>query len=172
MRNQLPVPTLGRHAQVGSLSAPSSHLRACDSRGKGNGMTATVSQDYLPNSGTAYTRRYSGVRAQSARLAAHLSPEDQQVQSMPDVSPTKWHLGHTTWFFETFILLPQLLDYRVFDSSFNYLFNSYYEAVGPRQLRAERGLITPPHPGGDSRLSGPCRRGDGGFLRRGDRRQT
>ena len=107
-------------------------------------MTATVSQDYLPNSGTAYTRRYSGVRAQSARLAAHLSPEDQQVQSMPDVSPTKWHLGHTTWFFETFILLPQLPDYRVCDSSFNYLFNSYYEAVGPRQLRAERGLITRP----------------------------
>ena len=107
-------------------------------------MTATVSQDYLPNSGTAYTRRYSGVRAQSARLAVRLSPEDQQVQSMPDVSPTKWHLGHTTWFFETFILLPQLPDYHVFDSSFNYLFNSYYEAVGPRQLRAERGLITRP----------------------------
>ena len=107
-------------------------------------MTATVSQAYLPNSGSAYTRRYSGVRAQSVRLAARLSPEDQQVQSMPDVSPTKWHLGHTTWFFETFILRPQLPDYRVFDSSFNYLFNSYYEAVGPRQLRAERGLITRP----------------------------
>ncbi len=107
-------------------------------------MTATVSQSYLPNSGSAYARRYSEVRAQSATLTARLSPEDQQVQSMPDVSPTKWHLGHTTWFFETFILRPQRPDYRVFDSSFNYLFNSYYEAVGPRQLRAERGLITRP----------------------------
>jgi ergothioneine biosynthesis protein EgtB len=107
-------------------------------------MPASVSQAFLPNSGTAYTRRYSEVRAQSAQLAARLSPEDQQVQSMPDVSPTKWHLAHTTWFFETFILRPQLPDYRVFDDSFNYLFNSYYEAVGPRQLRAERGLITRP----------------------------
>ena len=107
-------------------------------------MTNTVSQAYLPNSGIAYTRRYSEIRAQSTRLAARLSPEDQQVQSMPNVSPTKWHLGHTTWFFETFILRPQLPDYHVFDSTFNYLFNSYYEAVGPRQLRAERGLITRP----------------------------
>lgn len=107
-------------------------------------MTATVSEAYLPNSGNAYTRRYNGLRTQSERLAARLSPEDQQVQSMPDASPTKWHLGHTTWFFETFILRPQLPDYRVFDSTFNYLFNSYYEAVGPRQLRAERGLITRP----------------------------
>lgn len=95
-------------------------------------MTATVSEAYLPNSGNAYTRRYNGLRTQSERLAARLSPEDQQVQSMPDASPTKWHLGHTTWFFETFILRPQLPDYRVFDSTFNYLFNSYYEAVGPR----------------------------------------
>lgn len=107
-------------------------------------MTATVSQAYLPNSGSAYTRRYSEVRDQSVSIASRLSPEDQQVQSMPDASPTKWHLGHTTWFFETFILCAQLSDYRVFDRTFNYLFNSYYEAVGPRQLRAERGLITRP----------------------------
>ena len=107
-------------------------------------MTATVSQDYLPNSGSAYTRRYNEVRAGSETLAARLSAEDQQVQSMPDVSPTKWHLGHTTWFFETFVLRPHRPDYRDFDPTFNYLFNSYYEAVGPRQLRAERGLITRP----------------------------
>lgn len=107
-------------------------------------MTATVSQAYLPKSGSAYTRRYNDVRARSESLAAPLSPEDQQVQSMPDASPTKWHLGHTTWFFETFILRAHHADYRVFDPSFGYLFNSYYEAVGPRQLRAERGLITRP----------------------------
>ena len=59
-------------------------------------MTATVSQAYLRNSGSAYTRRYNDVRARSESLAAPLSPEDQQVQSMPDASPTKWHLGHTT----------------------------------------------------------------------------
>lgn len=108
-------------------------------------MNATVSQAYLPNSGSAYIRRYRDVRDQSTSLAARLSAEDQQVQSMPDTSPTKWHLGHTTWFFETFVLGPELPDYQVFDPSFNYLFNSYYEAVGPRQLRAERGLITRPN---------------------------
>jgi hypothetical protein len=107
-------------------------------------MTATVSQAYLPNSGSAYTRRYNDVRARSKSLAAPLSPEDQQVQSMPDASPTKSHLGHTTWFFETFILRPHQSDYCVFDPSFDYLFNSYYEAVGPREFRAERGLITRP----------------------------
>jgi ergothioneine biosynthesis protein EgtB len=107
-------------------------------------MTATVSQAYLPNSGSAYTRRYNDVRARSESLAAPLSPEDQQVQSMPDASPTKWHLGHTNWFFETFILRTHHTDYRVFDPSFGFLFSSYYEAMGPRQLRAERGPITRP----------------------------
>ncbi|EOE4546492.1 ergothioneine biosynthesis protein EgtB [Klebsiella pneumoniae] len=87
---------------------------------------------------------YCRVRARSEALAAPLSPEDQVVQSMPDASPTKWHLGHTSWFFETFLLLPHLADYVAFDPSFGYLFNSYYEAVGPRQPRPERGLITRP----------------------------
>ncbi len=105
---------------------------------------STVSQNYLPNSADAYIHRFNGVREQSRRLAAPLSPEDQQVQSMPDVSPTKWHLAHTTWFFETFLLRPYAKDYREFDNNYRFLFNSYYEAVGPRQLRAERGLITRP----------------------------
>src|SRR5262249_10608247 len=64
--------------------------------------------------------------------------------SMPDVSPTKWHLAHTTWFFETFILTRFDPDYRVFDPAFAYLFNSYYEAVGPRHPRPERGLLSRP----------------------------
>ena len=88
--------------------------------------------------------RYLTVRAQSVALAGGLSAEDQQVQSMPDVSPTKWHLAHTTWFFETFLLTPLLEGYAPFDPDFHYLFNSYYEAEGPRHPRPERGLITRP----------------------------
>jgi ergothioneine biosynthesis protein EgtB len=87
---------------------------------------------------------YREVRALTESLAAPLSPEDQTVQSMSDVSPTKWHRGHTSWFFETFLLRPELPGYRPFHPAFHYLFNSYYEAVGPRHARAERGLITRP----------------------------
>ena len=88
--------------------------------------------------------RYSQVRALTEQLAAPLSAEDQTVQSMPDVSPTKWHRAHVTWFFETFVLGPHLAGYRAFDDEFAFLFNSYYEAVGPRFTRAQRGLITRP----------------------------
>jgi ergothioneine biosynthesis protein EgtB len=88
--------------------------------------------------------RFRAVRALTERLAAPLSPEDQTIQSMPDASPTKWHLAHTTWFFETFVLRPHADGYRVFDRAFEYLFNSYYEAVGPRHPRPQRGLITRP----------------------------
>jgi len=63
-------------------------------------------------------------------MASPLSAEDQTIQSMPDASPTKWHRAHTTWFFETFLLLPHATSYSVFDEAYNYLFNSYYEAVG------------------------------------------
>ena len=88
--------------------------------------------------------RFLTVRAASEQLAAVLSAEDQTVQSMPDASPTKWHLAHTTWFFETFVLRPYAPSYRVFDPAYEYLFNSYYEAVGPRHPRPHRGLITRP----------------------------
>ena len=88
--------------------------------------------------------RFRDIRAASLNLAAPLSAEDQMVQSMPDVSPTKWHLAHTTWFFETFLLTPNLDGYAPFDDRFGYLFNSYYEAVGERHPRAERGLLTRP----------------------------
>lgn len=84
------------------------------------------------------------VRELTEELAAPLSPEDQTVQSMPDVSPTKWHRAHTTWFFETFVLEPHLPGYRPFDDEFAYLFNSYYEAVGDRHPRAQRGLLSRP----------------------------
>jgi ergothioneine biosynthesis protein EgtB len=87
---------------------------------------------------------YAKVRAQSLALAAPLTAEDQQVQSMADVSPTKWHLAHTTWFFETFLLIPHLAGYKPFDPAFGFLFNSYYETVGARQPRPERGLLSRP----------------------------
>jgi hypothetical protein len=88
--------------------------------------------------------RYAQVRSRTETLAAPLSPEDQVVQSMPDASPTKWHRAHTTWFFETFLLLPLLPGYRRFDESFAVLFNSYYVAAGPRHARQQRGILTRP----------------------------
>jgi len=87
---------------------------------------------------------YAEVRAFTERLAAPLSPEDQQVQSMPDVSPTTWHRAHVTWFFETFLLMPFLDGYEPYDADFQFLYNSYYEAVGARHARHERGLISRP----------------------------
>jgi ergothioneine biosynthesis protein EgtB len=88
--------------------------------------------------------RFLEVRRASEQLASRLLPEDQSIQSMPDVSPTKWHLAHTTWFFENFILVPHLAGYRVFHPGFAFLFNSYYEAVGERHPRPARGLLSRP----------------------------
>lgn len=87
---------------------------------------------------------YTAVRQQTDRLIAHLSAEDACVQSMPDASPAKWHLGHTSWFFETFILQEFVPDYTIVDPAFNFLFNSYYDSVGKRHARPQRGLLTRP----------------------------
>jgi ergothioneine biosynthesis protein EgtB len=87
---------------------------------------------------------YETVRTLTEELARPLSAEDQTVQSIPDVSPTKWHRGHTTWFFETFLLSRFLPGYEHCCSAYGYLFNSYYEAEGPRHPRVERGLISRP----------------------------
>ncbi|MBD0272018.1 MAG: ergothioneine biosynthesis protein EgtB [Acetobacteraceae bacterium] len=88
--------------------------------------------------------RFVEVRAWTEALAAPLSPEDQTVQSMPDASPAKWHRAHTTWFFETFVLLPHLPGYSRYKDEFGFLFNSYYEAAGPRHARPKRGMLTRP----------------------------
>ncbi|MDB5871724.1 MAG: hypothetical protein JWQ07_1166 [Ramlibacter sp.] len=88
--------------------------------------------------------RYAQVRNHTLALAAPLSAEDQCVQSMPDASPAKWHLAHTSWFFEAVVLAPHAADYQVFDSRFFHLFNSYYEALGSRHPRPQRGLLTRP----------------------------
>jgi ergothioneine biosynthesis protein EgtB len=102
----------------------------------------------MPAAETAFDRaallaRYSTVRKATGDRCRSLSPEDCLLQSMPEASPVKWHLAHTTWFFETFILATTP-EYEPFDPSFNYLFNSYYEAVGPRHPRPQRGLISRP----------------------------
>jgi ergothioneine biosynthesis protein EgtB len=89
-------------------------------------------------------RRYWQVRMDSLRLAEPLTGEDCAAQSMPDASPAKWHLAHTTWFFEQFVLRPHVPGYPVFDVDYEYLFNSYYDAVGERHPRPERGLLTRP----------------------------
>ncbi|MDQ1360363.1 MAG: hypothetical protein QOJ44_740 [Acidimicrobiaceae bacterium] len=88
--------------------------------------------------------RFGETRALTDALAESLSAEDQTVQSMPDVSPTKWHRAHTSWFFETFLLAPGLSDYQPFHPAYGFLFNSYYEGVGARHARDERGLLSRP----------------------------
>jgi ergothioneine biosynthesis protein EgtB len=88
--------------------------------------------------------RYRALRGVTMGLARPLSPEDCTVQSMPDASPVKWHLGHTTWFFETFLLGPHLPGYRVFDPAYRVLFNSYYNAIGEKHPRPERGMLSRP----------------------------
>jgi ergothioneine biosynthesis protein EgtB len=106
-------------------------------------------QERASAASVASTRRtwieaFKTVRAETERRAAPLSAEDQNVQSMPDASPAKWHRAHTTWFFETFLLAQHAADYREFDPRFGFLFNSYYVAAGPRYARPDRGMITRP----------------------------
>src|SRR3954471_3544838 len=105
-------------------------------------MTVTTSD--TPWDAQSLIDRYDAVRAHTETLAAPLSPEDQTVQSMPDVSPTKWHRAHVTWFFETFVLADHEQDFSRFNDTYWFLFNSYYEALGPRYARAQRGAITRP----------------------------
>ncbi len=114
-------------------------------------MTALASELSLDAADrVALHDHYGRVRDLTEELAAPLSDEDQVVQSMPDVSPTKWHRAHTTWFFETFLLSSNALlshnagRYAPFDPAYAYLFNSYYEAVGPRHPRPQRGLLSRP----------------------------
>ena len=88
--------------------------------------------------------RYGRIRRFSELLCETLTPEDCAIQSMPDVSPTRWHLAHTTWFFERFVLQEHAPGYEPFDESYYYLFNSYYQALGPMHKRSNRGLLSRP----------------------------
>jgi ergothioneine biosynthesis protein EgtB len=114
-------------------------------------MTQPLSQQprRSPAQGTApapasLRSRYRDVRRATEALAALLSPEDCTVQSMPDVSPTKWHLAHTAWFFETLVLEREDPDFRAFHADYRVLFNSYYETVGAQHPRPARGLVSRP----------------------------
>jgi ergothioneine biosynthesis protein EgtB len=89
-------------------------------------------------------KRYFDVRIHSVNICKPLEIEDYVVQPIGDVSPPKWHLGHTTWFFETFILLPHFTGYSVFDPLYNFVFNSYYETIGARVIRTDRGNLSRP----------------------------
>lgn len=104
----------------------------------------TPAEDRRLASRTALSTRLKAVRAHSTALAEPLSPEDQGAQSMPDASPTKWHLAHTTWFFETLVLTAHAWGYQPFDARYGLLFNSYYESLGGRHPRPQRGLLTRP----------------------------
>src|SRR5829696_7866569 len=97
-----------------------------------------------PPTGPDLVRRYRACRDRTERLCEPLAVEDYQLQSMPDCSPPKWHLAHTTWFFETFVLAPHAPDFRPFNPQFGFMFNSYYEAVGERWPRPARGLLSRP----------------------------
>jgi ergothioneine biosynthesis protein EgtB len=88
--------------------------------------------------------RYRSVRRLTERLCEPLKAEDYVIQSMPDVSPTKWHLAHTTWFFETFLLKPHVTNYQEFDPNFGFLFNSYYNTIGEFHPRQSRGMLSRP----------------------------
>ena len=90
------------------------------------------------------SEKYSEVRNRSVQICTPLKIEDYVVQPVVDVSPPKWHLGHTTWFFETFILKPNVRGYKEFDPGYNFVFNSYYETIGARVIHTDRGNLSRP----------------------------
>src|ERR1700744_1562988 len=98
----------------------------------------------IPSSKLELEQRYRAVRRFSEKLCETLEPEDCVIQTMPETSPTKWHLAHTSWFFETFILKPFFPDYQSQHPQYAFLFNSYYNAVGPFFSRPHRGLLSRP----------------------------
>lgn len=105
--------------------------------------TPTPGLDAVPLAGSDLAHRFLRIRRCSTELAARLSPEDTVIQSMPDASPAKWHLAHTTWFFEHFVL-GRDADYEPGHPEWHYLFNSYYQSVGPMHARPHRGMLTRP----------------------------
>ncbi len=107
-------------------------------------MATSVQQDLSNARAKSLRQRLLKIRATTLKLTQRLSPEDQMLQSMPDASPVKWHLAHTTWFFETFILEPHTSAYKPFDPRYKILFNSYYKQLGAHPNRGSRGLMSRP----------------------------
>jgi ergothioneine biosynthesis protein EgtB len=106
-------------------------------------MTAALAHQPTTTENVSLAQRFTQIRNTSMRITEGLSAEDQMLQSMPDASPSKWHLAHTTWFFETFILQPSK-GYKAFDPRFRILFNSYYKQLGAHPIRGTRGLMSRP----------------------------
>jgi ergothioneine biosynthesis protein EgtB len=137
---------------VASASILLKHLRLvvaekprCNSVERPEYGVSVISRMKVLDEGDAGLRvRFEQTRARSAAIAAAVSDADASAQSMPDASPTKWHLAHSTWFFETFVLRDHIDGYRPFDERFPFLFNSYYEVEGARLARESRGLLTRP----------------------------
>jgi ergothioneine biosynthesis protein EgtB len=107
-------------------------------------MTAALAHQPTTTGNVSLAQRFQEIRNTSMRITEGLSAEDQMLQSMPDASPSKWHLAHTTWFFETFILQPSSKGYKPFDPRFRILFNSYYKQLGAHPIRGTRGLMSRP----------------------------
>jgi ergothioneine biosynthesis protein EgtB len=126
----------------GSVASP--RLRLADHVPAGAAAEAAPAPASGEDPQSYWLTAFRRVRAETERRSACLSAEDQVVQSMPEASPTKWHRAHVSWFFEQFLLRPHAKHYRPFDERFAYLYNSYYVTAGPRQARAQRGLITRP----------------------------
>src|SRR5687767_7578036 len=110
----------------------------------GAGMTSSAILSEQAQSKNGLLDRFQAVRDQTVKLCAPLQVEDYVVSSMPDVSPTKWHLAHTSWFFETFVLADHAPNYASPNPRYAFLFNSYYVQAGERHCRAQRGLVTRP----------------------------
>ncbi|HVJ05120.1 MAG TPA: ergothioneine biosynthesis protein EgtB [Candidatus Saccharimonadales bacterium] len=111
---------------------------------EGFGLATITSGTFPIHFGASLLQRFQQVRSTTMRLAEPLSEEDAMVQSMPDASPSKWHMAHTTWFFETFILSGQVSGYRIFNPEYRLLFNSYYKALGGHPVRQQRGTFSRP----------------------------
>src|SRR5579863_722966 len=122
-------------------------LLYCASELGGRGIAMVTSSVGQPAGRMSNTlaERFAEIREMSMRITKPFSAEDHMLQSMPDASPAKWHLAHTTWFFETFILIPNSARYRPFDQTFQYIFNSYYKQLGGHPYRGARGLMSRPN---------------------------
>jgi hypothetical protein len=130
----------GTYEQLGTYEIFTAR-NSCSTLKKNHKMGTVTAEKKSPEK-SPLAVQYLRVRTATDALAVPLSAEDRNVQSMPDASPTKWHLAHTTWFFENLVLADA--EHKPFDDRYAYLFNSYYEKLGPRHSRPQRGLLTRP----------------------------